>query len=62
MGDVVNYDRYFTVSVVDSPTTALVNEITPLEERYMIAAGERDGFVNHGFRQAKCWFHVLRDL
>ena len=55
MGDVVNYDRYFTVSVVDSLTTALVNEdYAPLEERYMIAAGERDGFVEFtGFRQAK---------
>ena len=55
MGDVVNYDRYFTVSVVDSLTTALVNEdYAPLEERYMIAAGERDGFVEFtGFGQAK---------
>lgn len=55
MGDVVNYDRYFTVSVVDSLTTALVNEdYAPLEERYVITAGERDGFVEFtGFRQAK---------
>lgn len=65
MGDVVNYDRYFTVSVVDSLTTALVNEdYAPLEERYVITAGERDGFVEFtGFRQAEnVGFDVLRDL
>ena len=55
MGQVVNYDRYFTVTVVDSLTTALGGEdYAPLEERYVIAAGERDGYVEFtGHRQAK---------
>ncbi len=55
MGQVVDYDRYFTVSVVDTLTTATEGvDYAPLEKQYMISAGERDGYVEFtGFRQAK---------
>ena len=55
MGNVVDHDRYFTLSVVDSLTTATEGEdYAPLETRYVIPAGERDGYVSFtGFRQAK---------
>ena len=46
MGPVVGSDRYFTVTVIDSLTTATVGEdYAPLEKRYVIPAGERDGYV-----------------
>lgn len=55
MGKVVNYDRYFTLSVVDTSTTATEGEdYAPLEKQYVIPSGERDGFVEFtGFRQEK---------
>ena len=55
MGPVTGNDRYFTVIVIDSLTTATVGEdFSPLEKQYVIPAGERDGFVKFtGFRQEK---------
>ena len=64
MGPVVGSDRYFTVTVIDSLTTATVGEdYAPLEKRYVIPAGERDGYVEFtGFRQAKdAGFRLLCD-
>ena len=40
MGKVVNYDRYFTLSVVDTSTTATEGEdYAPLEKQYVIPSG-----------------------
>lgn len=55
MGHVMDRDRYFRVSVVDSLSSAIEGEdYAPFERQYVIPAGEREGYVNFtGYRQAK---------
>lgn len=64
MGKVVNYDRYFTLSVVDTSTTATEGEdYAPLEKQYVPL--RRAGWLRgvHGIPAGKdVGFYLLRDL
>lgn len=55
MGDIVDYDRYFSVRIVDSLTTATVGEdYDAIPTQYVMKAGERDAFIPlTGHRQVK---------
>lgn len=55
MGEIANHDRFFTVTIVDSLTTATLGEdYDEIPTQYVMKAGERDAFVAlTGHRQTK---------
>ncbi len=55
MGEIVDYDRYFKIHVVDTATDAVVGEdYDALEQQYVIKSGERETFIPiTGHRQSK---------
>lgn len=55
MGDIVDYDRPFTIHVVDTATDAVSGEdFDALKSQYVIKAGERETFIPiTGHRQVK---------